>query len=95
MSRAGWWFTAFTVACLGAAGAYIVKRTATGPPPTASATGPATAEQQARLDAIRRGPHVYFRSVRASEFGKVVVATLAALAAPWGARRIPSRAGRS
>jgi hypothetical protein len=70
-----WWFAAFTVACLGGAGAYILQRgVATAPPP--AATAPPSSERQARLDEIRRGPHVYFRSVRAAEFGKVVVATL-------------------
>jgi hypothetical protein len=78
-SRTGWWFAAFTVACLGGAGAYVLKRSpATAPPPAATTPALAPSAQQAELDEIRRGPHVYFRSVRASEFGKVVVATMAA-----------------
>jgi hypothetical protein len=76
-SRAAW-FVAFTVVCLGAAGAYVVRREGTAPAPRAAVTAPAAADMQARLDEVRRGPHVYFRSTRAPEFGKVVVATVAA-----------------
>lgn len=70
------WFAAFTLACLGGAGAYVAWRSqATASPPAAARTSD-QGGLQAGLDEIRRGPHVYFRSVRTSEFGKVVVGTL-------------------
>lgn len=74
--HAGWWFAAFTLVCFGGAGAYVAWRSHATAPPPAAAPAPDPGGLQARLDAIRRGPHVYFRSVRTSEFGKVVVGTL-------------------
>jgi hypothetical protein len=74
--RAGW-FAAFTVVCLGAAFAYVAERTS-APAPAAARPAAAPPDVLARVDEIRRGPHVYFRSARTSEFGKVVVAALAA-----------------
>ncbi len=75
------WFAVFTVACLGAAGAYVAWRIGSTAPRSAAVAAPAAAEraeQRNRLDEIRRRPHVYFRSARASEFGRVVVAALGA-----------------
>ena len=74
--HAGWWFAAFTLACLGGAAAYVAWRSHGATPAPAAVPASDVGELRTRLSEIRRGPHVYFRSLRAAEFGKVVVGTL-------------------
>ena len=61
-------FVVFCLAAVGAAWFYVSSRTATTPgEPIASTASP---------ERIRAAPHVYFSSMRTSEFGHVVIASL-------------------
>lgn len=77
MSR-GILFVAFAAVCVGGAAVYVWQR-AVPRGGERGGSGPTPVVAQAEtLDGIRSGPHVYFRSVRPDEFGRVVVAALEA-----------------
>jgi hypothetical protein len=70
----GLWFAAFCLACVAGVGAYVTFRGSgheaePAPHDSPPATPPALAD-------IRSGPHVYFLSMRSSEFGRVAVGSL-------------------
>ena len=68
-------FAVFCAACLAGAAVYVAQRSRDyGPPPAPDVQ---QADGAAALARIRAEPHVYFRSARRAEFGKVAVATLA------------------
>jgi len=73
-------FLLFTAVCLGAVGAYLAFRAGSSTVPPSARTGAdpsaAGASPGAAAEDLRRGPHLYVRSMRASEFGKVVLASL-------------------
>jgi hypothetical protein len=74
--RAGVGFVLFTLVCLGGAAGYVVMRSV--PDDGATSSPREATDVAARLASIRSAPHVYYRSVRAAEFGRVVVAALEA-----------------
>jgi hypothetical protein len=83
LSRPTVWFSVFAMVCVVATTAYVIARAYraqvgsghASPDLVAVASDAARADRDA-LDDIRSRPHVYYRSVRGDEFGKVVVAAL-------------------
>lgn len=76
------WFALFTLACLVVTMGYVMGRLSragdsavSAPESTAVLTTASEAGYRA-LNEIRGQPHVYYRSVRGAEFGRVVVAAL-------------------
>lgn len=81
--RRGLAFVAFAALVVASAFAYVTWR-ATGER-RQPGTAPASGAPAVSLDSLREAPHVYYRSTRATEFGRVVVA---ALDAPNDARAV-------
>lgn len=73
----GGWFVLFCAAVVLSAAAYIAWRSGSsgGAPPPPSAAAPGTSPG-VTLDRVRSAPHIYYRSTRRGEFGKLVVAAL-------------------
>jgi hypothetical protein len=80
----GLWFAAFCLACVAGVGAYVAFRSSAQEAdgaltlqPSTDAGPPGTPPPApVSLADIRSGPHVYFLSMRSSEFGRVAVGSL-------------------
>jgi hypothetical protein len=69
----------FTAACVAGVVAYIAVRERSGvhaPSGPGAPAPPSSPAQTVTLETLKRAPHLYFRSYRGSEFGRVVVASL-------------------
>ena len=76
-SGQGRWFALFSIVVLLSAAGYIAWRAGSPDVDTPSGTSE-PAPQPVALDEIRSAPHIYYRSTRRGEYGKLVVAALGA-----------------